>query len=157
MRRRSALEQLQAAADHSEKVVDVVDHELRHVPDRRRPLRPRREHAARVGPWAIRHRTPGDLAVAPDERNLHAPGRDEAAAVIADAPHPRAECALYSKRDAGAVREHDDILQRSAIDHAGKETSGVSLICMSDSWLAIVQRNADFGPYTRAGDDSSAD
>jgi len=26
---------------------------------------------------------------------------------------------------------------------------------MSDSWLAIVQRNADFGSYTRAGDDSS--
>jgi hypothetical protein len=29
----------------------------------------------------------------------------------------------------------------------------VSLICMSASWPPIVQRNADFGPYTRAGDD----
>ena len=35
----------------------------------------------------------------------------------------------------------------------GKETSGVSLICMSTSWLAIFQRNADFGAQ-RAGDDS---
>jgi hypothetical protein len=61
---------------------------------------------------------PGDLAVTPDERDLDTPGRDETTDVIADAPHPRAECALYSKRDAGAVREHDDILQRRALDHA---------------------------------------
>jgi hypothetical protein len=31
-----------------------------------------------------------------------------------------------------------------------------SLICMSASRPAIVQRNADFGPYTRAGDVDSA-
>src|SRR6516225_4115553 len=41
-------------------------------------------------------------------------------AVIADAPHPRAECARYSKRDAGEVRERDDILQRRALDRAGE-------------------------------------
>src|SRR5437773_6488965 len=120
-----ALEQPQAAANHSEKVVDVVDHELRHVPDRPRPLRPAGvEHAAGVGLRGGQTQDPGDLAVAPDERNLHAPGRDEAAAIIADAPHPRAECALYSKRDAGAVREHDDILQRRALDHAGEGNVG---------------------------------
>ena len=152
-----ALEQPQAVADHSEKVVDVVDHELRHVPDRPRPLRPAgEEHAARVGPWGGPAQDPGDLAVAPDERNLHAPGRDEAAAVIADTPHPRAECPLYSKRDAGAVREHDDILRRRAIDHVEERKRRVSLwsACRT-SWLAIVQRNVDFGPYTSAGDDSS--
>src|SRR5258705_2415186 len=116
-----ALEQPQAAADHSEKVVDVVDHELRHVPDRLRHLRPAGgEHAARVGPWGGPAQDPGDLAVAPDERDLDAPGRDETTVVIADAPHPRAECALYSKRDAGAVREHDDILERRALDQVAE-------------------------------------
>jgi hypothetical protein len=128
-----ALEPPRAAADHSEKV--VLDHELRHVPDRPLPLRP--EHPARVGPWSGPAQDPGDLAVAPDERNLHAPGRDEAAAVIADAPHPRAECALYSKRDAGPVREHDYILQRRALNHAGEGNVG----CLFDLHVDLLARD----------------
>ena len=75
----------------------------------------------------VRHRTPEISPSRADKRNLHAPGRDEAAAVIADAPHPRAECALYSKRDAGVVREHDDMLQRRALERRGGRKRRVSL------------------------------
>jgi hypothetical protein len=61
----------------------------------------------------------GDLAVAPDERNLHA--LDAMTPLpIADAPHPHAERTLHSQRDAGAVHEYDDILQRRAFDRAGE-------------------------------------
>jgi len=148
-----ALKQPQAAADHSEKVVDVVDDELRRVRYRPHPLRPAgREHAARVGPWSGPAQNPGDLAVTPDERNLHAPGHNEAAAVIADAPYPRAECALYSKRDAGAVREHDDILQPRALDRTG-ERIVESLFCLFDLHVGAPgsQRNADFRPVHEGG------
>src|SRR6516162_8108533 len=100
-----ALEQPQAASDHGEKVVDVVEHELRHVRYRPHSLPlARGDRATRIGPRAGVAQNPRDLALGPDERNLHAPGRDDAAAVIADAPHPRAECARYSERDAGAIR-----------------------------------------------------
>jgi hypothetical protein len=61
---------------------------------------------------------PRDLAVGPDERDLHAPGRDEAATAIADATHSCAERTLHSKCDAGVVRKYDDILQRRAFDRA---------------------------------------
>jgi len=114
------------------------------------------EHAARVGPWGGPAQDSGNLAVAPDERNFHAPGRDHAAAIIVDAPHPRAECALHPKRDAGAAREHDDILPRRALDRAGERNVGYLFnLHVEASWPVVVQRNADFGPYTRAGDDGS--
>jgi len=42
----------------------------------------------------------------------------EAATAIADATYSCAERTLHSKRDAGAVHEHDDVLQRRAFDRA---------------------------------------
>ena len=84
-----ALEQPQAAADHGEKVVDVVDDELSHVGYRPHPLPPARgDRATRVGPRVSVATNPRYLAVGPDERDLRAPGRNDAATAIADAPHP---------------------------------------------------------------------
>ena len=72
-----ALEQPQATADHSEKVVDVVDDELRHVLDCPRvPRLAGDQRAAHVERWHELAQHPGDLAVAVDQRNFHPPGRD---------------------------------------------------------------------------------
>ncbi|BAL08577.1 hypothetical protein BJA01nite_37990 [Bradyrhizobium japonicum] len=102
-----------------------MDDELRRVPGRPLPLRAAGEgHAARAGPWGGSEQDPGDLAVAPDERNLHASGRDNTAAVIADAPHSHTEWALHPKRDTGSVRKHDYILRQMALDLAGKGNVG---------------------------------
>ena len=66
----------------------------------------------------------GAWVIAPDDRNLHAPGRDHTAAVTADAPHSHAEWALHPKRDTGAVRKHDYIPRQRALDLAGKGNVG---------------------------------
>jgi hypothetical protein len=114
-----ALEQTQATPDNGEKVIDVVDDEPRRVHYRPHPRPPASGGStSRVGPRTGVAQNPRDLAVGHEELDLHAPGRDEAATTIADAPHPRAERTLHYKRDARAVHEHDDILQRRAFDRA---------------------------------------
>ncbi|WP_136624304.1 hypothetical protein [Bradyrhizobium centrolobii] len=115
-----AFEQPQAAVDYGEKVVNVVDDQLRYVRYRLHRLPPARsDRATRVGPRVGAAQNPRDLTVGPDERDLHAPGRKEAATAIADASHSCAERTPRSKRDASAVHEHDDILQRRIFDRAG--------------------------------------
>src|SRR4051812_39998896 len=82
--------------------------------------RPPAATAPRVSDRGLaRQKDPRDLAVRPDDRDLHAPERNEAATVITDAPTLRKRT-LHSKSDAGAVREHDNIFKRPTFDRAGE-------------------------------------
>jgi hypothetical protein len=63
---------------------------------------------------------------------------------------------LRSKRDAGAVHEHDDIRQRRACDRAGKRNAD----CLFDlhvgpAGLRFFNGTSISAPYTRVGDDGS--
>ena len=51
-----------------------------------------------------------------------------------------------SKRDAGAIHEHDDIIQRRAFYRGGKRNAIVSLICMSDLLACDCSRERRFRP-----------
>jgi hypothetical protein len=129
-----ALERPQAAADHGEKVVDVVDDELRHLRYRFPPLLPARgDRATRVGPRASVAQNPRYLAVGPDERDLHAPGRNDAATAIADAPAPLrwTHTALQAQRAALSTSTTTSFTGGLSAE-LGNETPIVSLICMSD-------------------------
>jgi hypothetical protein len=115
-----ALRQPQTAPDHGEKVIDVVDDERRQVRYRPHLARPPAATAPRVSDRrAGVAQSSRDLAVGPGERDFQVPGRHEAATAIAHATRPCAERTRHSKRDAGVVHEHDDILRRRAFDRAG--------------------------------------
>ena len=91
----------------------------------------RGDRATRVGPASVAQ-NPRYLAVGPDERDLHAPGRNDAATAVADASHPCAERTLHSKRDAGAVHEYDDILHWRAFCRTGERNAD----CLMSDLLA---------------------
>nr|WP_246556669.1 hypothetical protein [Bradyrhizobium liaoningense] len=119
------LEQSQATADHGKEVVNVVDDELRHAAGRSLCLCAASErHAARAGTWGGPKQDPGDLAIAPNERNLYVPRRDDTGAAIADIPTTRARQARQPKCDTGAIRKHDYILWQKALDLMGNENVG---------------------------------
>jgi hypothetical protein len=147
-----ALERPQAAADHGEKVVDVVDDELRHLRYRPPPLLPARgDRATRVGPRASVAQNPRYLAVGPDERDLHAPGRNDAATAIADAPHPCAGRTLHSKRNGRRcprVRRHPPLA--GFLQNRGTKRR---LSHVGPPGLRSFNGTPTSAPYTRAGDD----
>jgi hypothetical protein len=143
-----ALEQPQAAADHGEKVVDVVDDELRDVRYRPHPfpLPPASgDPAMRGGPRAVAQ-DPRDLAVGPDDQDLHAPRRDEAATAIADATHPALNARCAPSATPALSTSATASSNGGLSTEAGNERPDLSLICMWTSRPTIVQRDADFGP-----------
>jgi hypothetical protein len=93
------------------------------------------------------------LAVGPDERDRYAPGRNEAATAIADAPQLNARCTPSATP---ALCTSTTTSSRGGFSaEPGNETPIVSLICMSD--LLAYDRSTErrLRPHTRAAEDGS--
>jgi hypothetical protein len=96
---------------------------------------------------------PRYLASGPDDRDLYAPGCNEAA--IANFPHSWAESSLRSERNASTVNEDDNVLKRFTFNRAAERI----VSCFFDLHVGLPagdrSTGVDYGPYADAGDDGS--